>query len=166
MLGMVQKLGSWLQPGLPTQTDQRDIPSHTALCLAIKNGSRQRRCLPSWLLLGDWLDTGLFMGGNQRFPLYCLFTSSFLHLLHCLYLNPQVYLFLFFLFCPLSYCGEVEWVSEWVSSCQADRMLSGVRMYAHQVCSKTHLVIRNLLFAQQILQSSWTYWDRSEGYGK
>lgn len=55
MLLMVQKDGSGIQPGQPTQTDQRDIPAHTALCSAIENGGGQRRCLPSWLLLGDCL---------------------------------------------------------------------------------------------------------------
>lgn len=96
----------------------RDIPSHTALRLAIKNGGRQRRCLPSRLLLRNWLNTGLFMGSSRWFRLYCLFASTFLHLLHCLYLNPQVFLLLFFLLCSLSYCREVsEWAAARLTGC-------------------------------------------------
>lgn len=118
MLLMVQKHGSGIQPGQPTQIDQRDIPSHTALRSAIKNWGRQRRCLPSRLLLGDWLNTGLFMGSSWWFRLYCLFASTFLHLLHCLYLNPQVFLLLFFLLCSLSYCREVgEWAAARLTGC-------------------------------------------------
>lgn len=106
MLLIVQKCGSGIQLGQPTQIDQRDIPSHTALQSAIENGGRQRRLSSKVAVAWRRADTVLLMGGSQRFP--CLLTSTFLHLLHCLYLNPQVFLLLFFLLCSLSYCRELS----------------------------------------------------------
>lgn len=66
----------------------------------------------------SWLGISLTVEGDDCFcrPLLfvCSFPPFFIQLLHSLYLDPQVFLVLVFLFSPLSCWRREEWESAWL----------------------------------------------------
>lgn len=90
-----------------------------------KNWGEKKKVKTSWLprclLFGVCLGIGLLVGGGAWPPLHHLLFSSFLHLLSCLYQNPQVFTLVFLLFSELLVeikQGVSEWLLGWSAAGQ------------------------------------------------
>lgn len=107
--------GRW--PEQLTQTMQRAISCYLMQCSAIAMGWARSvclwECLPIQLLLGDWLHTGLPV--RRLTALAAGRAFSPLHSLNFLWLDHQVFLPLFFLFCP-SCCWGCWWASSFLGT--------------------------------------------------